>query len=78
MQSIIVISFSILMALVFFAGTGNAHPGGLDAKGGHHNRKTGEYHYHQGPNAGQSTTTKEAGEKEKKSTKSKSLKTKKK
>lgn len=24
-----------------------AHSGGLDANGGHHNRKTGEYHYHQ-------------------------------
>lgn len=24
-----------------------AHPGGLDQDGGHHNRKTGEYHYHQ-------------------------------
>lgn len=23
-----------------------AHPGGLDSRGGHHNRKTGEYHYH--------------------------------
>lgn len=26
---------------------GHAHPGGLDANGGHNNRKTGEYHYHQ-------------------------------
>ena len=25
----------------------HAHPGGLDANGGHTNRKTGEYHYHQ-------------------------------
>ena len=24
----------------------DGHPGGLDRKGGHHNRKTGEYHYH--------------------------------
>ena len=23
-----------------------AHPGGLDANGGHYNRKTGEYHVH--------------------------------
>lgn len=23
-----------------------AHPGGTDANGGHYNRKTGEYHYH--------------------------------
>jgi micrococcal nuclease len=26
-----------------------AHPGGLDANGGHHNRKTGQYHCHQAP-----------------------------
>ena len=26
-----------------------AHPGGLDANGGHHNRKTGEYHCHRAP-----------------------------
>lgn len=25
---------------------GLAHPGGLDSKGGHTNRKTGAYHYH--------------------------------
>ncbi len=25
-----------------------AHPGSLDANGGHHNRSTGEYHYHHG------------------------------
>jgi len=24
-----------------------SHPGGLDANGGHTNRNTGEYHYHQ-------------------------------
>lgn len=26
----------------------NAHGGGLDSSGGHHNRKTGGYHYHRG------------------------------
>ena len=26
----------------------DAHPGRLDSKGGHYNRKTGEYHYHNG------------------------------
>ena len=25
-----------------------AHPGSLDSNGGHHDRKTGEYHYHSG------------------------------
>ncbi len=27
-----------------------AHPGGLDANGGHSDRKTGIYHYHRGTN----------------------------
>lgn len=37
----------------------DAHPGGLDAHGGHHCRKAGwgwtvgKYHYHRGPYAGQ-------------------------
>ena len=28
-----------------------AHPGKLDANGGHYDKETGEYHYHKGPNA---------------------------
>jgi len=36
----------ILISLTPFA---DAHPGGLDANGGHYNRKTGEYHYHRKP-----------------------------
>lgn len=35
-----------------------AHGGGLDSDGGHHNRKTGGYHFHQGPYAGNSGATK--------------------
>ena len=31
----------------FLFGTAYTHSGGLDDKGGHYNRKTGEYHYHQ-------------------------------
>ena len=31
-----------------------AHPGKLDANGGHYDKETGEYHYHKGPNALQS------------------------
>ncbi|MDH4230272.1 MAG: thermonuclease family protein [Nitrospirota bacterium] len=30
-----------------------AHPGGLDANGCHHNRRTGDYHCHRGPSSGQ-------------------------
>lgn len=35
-----------------------AHGGGLDSQGGHNNRKTGGYHYHRGPMAGQSSASK--------------------
>lgn len=36
----------LLIFLVLAHNLGNAHPGGLDANGGHYNRKTGEYHKH--------------------------------
>jgi hypothetical protein len=38
--------FALFAALV-----ATAHPGGLDSKGGHTDRKTGIYHYHRGTNA---------------------------
>jgi hypothetical protein len=34
-----------------------AHPGGLDANGGHMDRKTGIYHFHRGTDAPSGTTT---------------------
>ena len=34
-----------------------AHPGGLDANGCHHNRKTGDYHCHRGNGAAQPQRT---------------------
>lgn len=37
-----------------------AHGGGLDANGCHHNRKAGGYHCHRGPLAGQAFTSKDA------------------
>jgi hypothetical protein len=37
--------FLVLLALAC-ASLAQAHPGGLDANGGHTNSKTGEYHYH--------------------------------
>lgn len=40
-----------------------AHPGGLDAKGCHHDTATGEYHCHQGANAGKSFASEESMEK---------------
>lgn len=36
----------ILLLLVLSSVCVMAHPGALDANGGHYNRKTGEYHYH--------------------------------
>lgn len=38
-------SLSLLALSAAFA-TASAHPGGLDGRGGHYNRKTGEYHCH--------------------------------
>jgi hypothetical protein len=41
-----------LFLFALFAAFGAiAHPGGLDANGGHTDRKTGVYHYHRGTNA---------------------------
>ncbi|HEY8241060.1 MAG TPA: YHYH domain-containing protein [Kiritimatiellia bacterium] len=34
-----------------------AHPGGLDAKGGHFNWKTGKYHVHRAPTATTGTSS---------------------
>ena len=42
-----------LAALLALSGQALAHGGGLDAHGGHHNRKQGNYHFHRGPLAGQ-------------------------
>ena len=40
--------FLVLLSILFVMSslTADAHPGRLDANGGHWNRKTGEYHYH--------------------------------
>lgn len=39
----------VLVALLALPVAALGHPGGLDAKGGHRNRKTGEYHCHRCP-----------------------------
>ena len=41
-------------------GPASGHPGGLNAEGCHHNRKTGGYHCHRGPSAMPSTARREA------------------
>jgi hypothetical protein len=37
------------LLVAFWMGAAGAHPGGLDAQGCHHNRKTGDYHCHRAP-----------------------------
>ena len=46
--------FLAVMLVLVFASMSFAHPGKLDANGGHTDKETGEYHYHRGPNALQS------------------------
>ena len=41
-------SFLLFLSLAFTALTSFAHSGRTDFSGGHYNRKTGEYHYHNG------------------------------
>lgn len=43
------VPFALAYGLMALSGdTALAHPGGLDAKGCHNNRKTGDYHCHRG------------------------------
>lgn len=51
MNSIKFILCAVPIGVFLVSGTAFAHPGGLDSKGGHYNRKTGEYHYHRGSGA---------------------------
>ncbi|WP_139923199.1 YHYH domain-containing protein [Hymenobacter sp. DG01] len=41
-------SITVAALLLFTTPKVMAHSGGLDSDGGHHNRKTGGYHYHRG------------------------------
>lgn len=50
--------FSLIFAAISLIAFSGAHPGGLDANGGHYNRKTGEYHYHRKPAAKPTTEEK--------------------
>jgi hypothetical protein len=47
-----------LSAVMLAAGPAHAQSGGLDTHGCHHDRKSGGYHCHQGPFAGQSFASK--------------------
>lgn len=48
-----IFALAVILALSLFS-SAFAHPGKLDANGGHVDKETGEYHYHKGPNALQS------------------------
>ncbi len=50
---------AIFTALLFCSAEANAHGGGLDSLGCHHDRKAGGYHCHRGKLAGQSFGSKE-------------------
>lgn len=53
--------FSLILAVISLTSFSEAHPGGLDANGGHYNRKTGEYHYHRKPAAKPAAEEKRTG-----------------
>lgn len=50
----LLILFSAVLTISFIISV-SAHPGRTDSNGGHYNRKTGEYHYHNGSSAGKNT-----------------------
>ena len=52
--------FVSALVIVAAATVAFAHGGGLDAQGGHRNRKAGGYHFHRGPLAGRSFSDKSA------------------
>lgn len=63
--------FGAVFLSLFICQAVGAHSGGLDSKGGHYNRKTGEYHYHRGGNVdSKSTVTKSTKSKSETKTKS--------
>ena len=50
-MSLRTLAVAIFLSLVL-ASASIGHPGGLDSNGGHVNRKTGEYHNHDGEDTG--------------------------
>ncbi len=55
----VVLSFLAVLLLLDSFGEVQAHGGGLDAYGCHHNRKLGGYHCHRGSLAGRAFASKE-------------------
>ena len=56
-MNIVAITFAISL---LFPCLVSAHGGGLDAQGGHRDRKANNYHFHQGPLEGKTYTSKDA------------------
>jgi endonuclease/exonuclease/phosphatase family metal-dependent hydrolase len=54
-------SARILLPALLLASTAFAHGGGIDGQGGHNDRAESNYHFHQGPLAGETFATKEDG-----------------
>ena len=55
------VCFLVLFYFLFSAANSDAHPGRKDSQGGHHQRATGTYHFHDGPLVGQTFASKAAG-----------------
>ena len=51
----------VLILCQFSLAPVDAHPGRKDSQGGHHQRATGTYHFHDGPLVGQTFASKAAG-----------------
>ena len=56
-MNIVAITFAISL---LFPCLVSAHGGGLDAQGGHRDRKANNYHFHQGPLEGKTYASKDA------------------
>ena len=48
----------VTLAIIGQSSAASAHGGGIDAFGGHNNRKAGTYHFHRGPLKGKTFSTK--------------------
>jgi hypothetical protein len=59
-HALVLVQFAFHLGIFFTVLTtpAYAHGGGLDAYGCHHNRKTGGYHCHRGPFAGEAFNSK--------------------
>ena len=52
---LVILSLILTTGMLFFYDLAHTHSGRTDANGGHYNRKTGEYHYHNSGTSNSST-----------------------